>query len=61
MFIVWIVLSVFIGFIIVETATSMWLNSDADRVSIKFKWSLPFKSFKSFKLIQGKFVKKNAS
>ena len=48
MFIVWIVLSVLILFIIVETATSMWLNSDTEKISMKTKWS--------FKAIQGKFI-----
>ena len=53
MWIVWIVLSVLTFFIIVETSTSMWLNADTEKVSIKSKWSI--------QNIQGKILKKNAS
>ncbi len=53
MWIVWIVLSVLTFFIIVETSTSMWLNADTEKVSIKSKWSIQH--------IQGKILKKNAS
>ena len=53
MLFVWIFLSVFIFFIIVETATSMWLNSGIEKEGTASKWS--------FKNIQEKFVKKKAS
>ena len=53
MFIVWIVLSVLILLIAVETATSMWLNSETEKVQKRIV--LPFKT------IQSKFMKKKAS
>ena len=53
MFIIWMILSVLIFFIIVETAISMWLNSETEKVHKKIM--LPFKT------IQNKFMKKKAS
>ena len=53
MFIIWIVLSVLIFFIIVETAISMWLNSESEKAHKKMMLR--------FKAIQSKFTKKKAS
>lgn len=53
MIIVWIVLSVIIIYMIVETITSMWLNSGIEEEHTKGKWS--------FINIRKKFAKKKAS
>ena len=59
MFIVWLVLSVLILLIAVETAATMWLNSDAEKVSFKWKWKWSWSW--PYKLIPAKFLKKNVS
>ncbi|WP_182480468.1 hypothetical protein [Peribacillus asahii] len=52
MFIVWLVLSVFISLIVIETSVSLWINSGTRQEKVENKLF--------FKNIQWKFLKKKA-